>query len=258
MDEEVKVSSKVQEMVNQAFNCQVKSSVELTCEQLAALQNLNEFCVNLAVENDEVVKNPLKISYKTNEYIKQALVAICLSYSLVNPRRKMRENKDFFEKNIMIYQKNHIEKLIDFGNIVDDTVTNSIYWEIVEDWKLYVDKDCGGIKALIDEKTNLIGLDNYARGGDPLYEFARFHRKYTEKEKVVEEKSRIAAKDAFRGAVLQSVASEIAKKQLEQGKDPMEVIESLLGDNFSLTDNSKKRSPQPNKQKQIVYKPKKK
>lgn len=46
---------------------------------------------------------------------------------------------------------------------------------------IYRDRNGMGIKTLIDTKTNLVGLPDFSRGGDPVYEFARFHRKYTEK-----------------------------------------------------------------------------
>lgn len=181
MTEETKTEKDIQELIDLAFSAVVQTSVELEDDQLDALENLNQYCVNAALHNPEVIKKPLKVVYKTNEGLKEALVAICLAYSLVNPRRKLRENKEFFDKNITIYQRPGNVKFIDFGEIAPDSVQAAVYWDIIEDWKLYIDRECGGIKALVDEKTNLAGLDNYIRGGDPLYEFARFHRKYTEK-----------------------------------------------------------------------------
>lgn len=62
--------------------------------------NLNQYCVNAALHNPEVIKKPLKVVYKTNEGLKEALVAICLAYSLVNPRRKLRENKEFLTRTL--------------------------------------------------------------------------------------------------------------------------------------------------------------
>ena len=240
-----------QNLVELALSSTIFSQVPLSEAQLAALQNLNEYCVHIALQNSEVAKNPLKISYKTNEEFKMALVAFCLAYSLINPRRKLVEDKEFFDKNITIYQRADNVKEIDFGDIDPQSVDAAINWEIVEDWKLYRDNERGGIKALVDEKTNLAGLENYKRGGNPLYEFARFHRKLLEKENREAARSKIEAQNAFRNAVISSVASEAAKQQLAEGKSPMDIINSLLKeeDNLELPSN--------NSVNQIEYKNKK-
>jgi len=229
MDEQ-KLQEDIQELITQAISARIETSVPLDDDQLDALQNLNEYCVNIALTNPEVKKRPLKTAYKANEELKTALVAICLSYTLVNPRRKVWENKEFFEKNIVLYQEPDNVKFIDFGNIADETIQTAIGWDIIEDWKLYNDREYGGIKSLIDEKTNLTGLDNYIRGGDRLYEFARFQRKFTEKVRIKEEKQRDAAKIAFHNAVVQSVASEVTKQQLLAGKNPLDIIDNLLNE----------------------------
>ena len=153
---------------------------------------------------------------------------------MTNPRRKLRESKEFFEKNITIYHLPNNVKEIDFGGITPENVVEAVNWEVLEDWKLYRDNESGGIKALVDEKTNLAGLDTYQRGGDPLYEFARFHRKFTEKENKIAEESRIQAQNAFRNAVVQSVTSEVAKQQLLAGRNPMDIINSLLSQEDEL------------------------
>ena len=250
--EETKTAKDIQELIDLAFSAVIETSVPLENDQLDALENLSQYCVNSALHNPEVIKRPLKVVYKANEALKEALVAICLAYSLINPRRKLRENKEFFEKNITIYQRPGNIKFIDFGQIAPDSVQAAVYWEIVEDWKLYCDKECGGIKALVDEKTNLAGLDNYIRGGDPIYEFARFHRKYTEKTKIQEEKSKISAQDAFRNAVVQSVAAEVTKQQLLEGKNPMEIIDTLLNQasSYQAPKIERRREPEP---RQIGY-----
>lgn len=252
MNEEER-QAEIQELVNQAFNAEIETSVALDAEQLDALRNLNEYCVHSAWNNPEVVKRPLKIAYKTNDELKQALVAICLSYALVNPRRKNWENKEFFEKNIFIHPRPNNVKFIDFGDIAAETVQTAICWEIIEDWKLYNDRDCGGIRALIDEKTNLTGLDNYAVGGNRLYEFARFQRKFTEKTRIKEEKQKDAAKEAFRNAVMQSVAAEVTKQQLLEGKNPLDIIDNLLSDFDNRNNPKTERIPTGNRVPQISF-----
>lgn len=230
----------IQSLIDQAMSCTIVSSVELHPQQMDALQNLNDYCVNLVLQTPEVIRDPLKIIYKSSEEFKLALVAICLCQALTNPRRKIRENKEFFEKNITIYNHANNVKEINFGALDPFNVADAIYWEIIEDWKLYRDNECGGIKALVDEKTRLTGLDTYQRGGDPLYEFARFHRKFTEKENKIAEQSKIEAQNAFRNAVVQSVATEVAKQQLMQGKNPMDIINSLLSQEDNLQIGSQK------------------
>ena len=121
MTEETKTEKDIQELIDLAFSAVVQTSVELEDDQLDALENLNQYCVNAALHNPEVIKKPLKVVYKTNEGLKEALVAICLAYSLVNPRRKLRENKEFFDKNITIYQRPGNVKFIDFGEIAPDS-----------------------------------------------------------------------------------------------------------------------------------------
>ena len=87
----------IQNLINQARTCTITCNVELHPEQMDALQNLNEYCVNLVLQTPEVVREPLKIVYKSNEEFKFALIAFCLCQSLTNPRRKVKESKEFFE-----------------------------------------------------------------------------------------------------------------------------------------------------------------
>lgn len=249
----------IQQIIDDSFYSKIKTEVFLDNDQIKALENLNQYCVNSALENPEVIKDPRKLPYKSNLELKRALVAICLAQALVNPRRKMNERKEFFELNISIYQRENAVKIIDFGKIHPENVQAAIYWEIVEDWKLYNDKSMGGIKALVDEKTNLIGLPNFIRGGDPMYEFARFTRKYTEKVNKQEEQSKLALQDAYRAAVVQSVASEVTKQQLLEGKNPIDVINNLLSqtDQMQISKPRTKRDRSEDKPEvpQITYEP---
>lgn len=232
----------IQQIIDESFYAELETNVILDKDQIAALRNLNQYCVNIALETPEVMKDPRKIPYKSNAELQRALVAICLAQALVNPRRKNIERKEFFEFNINIYQKENAIKQISFGAVHPENVQAAIYWDVVEDWKLYNDKSMGGIKALVDEKTNLVGLPSFARGGDPMYEFARFHRKFAEKVNKQEEDSRLMVKDAFRTAVVQSVASEVTKQQLIEGKNPMDIINNLL----SQTDQMQIGTARPN------------
>lgn len=232
-----------QNLINMALQCTVSSLVPLAQEQLDALQNLHEYCVHLALKNPEVAKHPLKIVYKTNEEFKMALVSFCLAYSLTNPLRKLVEDKDFFEKNITVYHQHNNVKEIDFGEIEQQTVVGAINWEIVEDWKLYRDSERDGIRALVEEKTDMLGLEDYKRGGNPMYEFARFHRKFVEKEKRAEHKNKQEMQNAYRTAVISSVTSEVAKQQLLEGKNPVDIINALLKQSDDLDIKKSDKTP---------------
>lgn len=228
MDANQKFQKIIQNLIRKAIDVDIVSEVALEYEQLEALQNLNEYCVNQVLSDTEVVYDPRKINYKTNQELKAAVVAMLLCQSLTNPSRKTIENKEYFEENITVFMQDEFTKVIGFGDIPPQNVEEAIYEDIIEDWKIYRNKSGLGIIALMDEKTNLTGIDNYRRGGDPLYEFARFHRKYTEKEKAKEEKRRESAQEAFRNALVQSLALEVSKQQLLAGRDPMELIDSLF------------------------------
>ena len=66
MTEETKTEKDIQELIDLAFSAVVQTSVELEDDQLDALENLNQYCVNAALHNPEVIKKPLKVVYKTN------------------------------------------------------------------------------------------------------------------------------------------------------------------------------------------------
>lgn len=228
MDENKKLQKIIQSFIRKATEVEIVSEVPLSEEQLDALQGLNSYCVSQVLSDPEVVYDPRKINYKANQELKMAVVAMCLAQSLINPVRRNRENKEFFEENINIYMGDEKHKVIEFGAIHPENVSDALFEEIIEDWKIYRDREGFGIKALIDEKTNLTGLNNFNRGGDPIYEFARFRRKYTEKEKVKEEKRRESAQEAFRNAMVQSLASEVARQQLLEGRNPLELLDQLF------------------------------
>lgn len=231
----------IQNLIQKAVNVEIISEVPLEFCQTEDLLSLNEYCVHQVLSDPEVVLDPRKINYKTNQELKAALVAFCLAQSLTNPLRKTRENKEWFEENISIYMQDEHTKVIGFGEIAPENVQQALFTDIIEDWKIYRDKEGFGIKTLIDEKTNLAGLDNYQRGGDPVYEFARFHRKYTEKERRREEKAREAAQDAFRAALVQSLAQEAAKQQLLKGENPLQLLEQIFN---SAGPKTARRQPQ--------------
>jgi len=219
---------KLEALVNKIAAVRVIANVELAQEQLEALQVLRGYCLNQALDDPEVRRDPRKLRYKTAQELKYSLVAICLAQALINPARRHIENKEYFVNNIQVATADRDWDRIDFGMVAARQVQEAVYPEIVNDWMIYRDRNGMGIKTLIDAKTNLVGLADFNRGGDPIYEFARFHRKYTEKEHRQQEQSRLAAQDAFRNAMVQQVAVEMTKQQMLAGKNPMELIDMLF------------------------------
>lgn len=228
MIDQKKLKKLIQSGIDKAVNVNISSDVPFSLEQIEVLEDLNEYCVNQVLSDEEVIFDPRKIPYKANQEMHDALTAMCLSQSLVNPNRKTIENKEFFAHNITIQVPEPGKKAINFGRIETAHVLDAVYPEISEDWKIYRDKKGMGIKALIDEKTNLEGLSNYQRGGDPIYEFARFHRKYTEKERAKENRARESAQEAFRNEMAKTLATKITEQQLLEGRNPMELMEMLF------------------------------
>jgi hypothetical protein len=164
----------------------------------------------------------------TNQEMKYALTAICLAGNLINPMRKHREDLRFFLDNIAVTTEDNNIRYINFGKINPYDVQDAIYYDIVEDWKIYRDKEGQGIITLMDDKTNLVRIDGFEAGGNPLYEFARFHRKYTEKEHRKQERAREEAQIAFRNEMARTIANKVTEQQLLEGKNPMELMEMLF------------------------------
>ena len=196
MDANQKFQKIIRNFIHRAAEAKIVSEIPLEQEQLNALQELNRYCVNQVLNDTEVIYDPRKINYKSNQELKAALVAMLLSRALTDPSRRRVENKEYFAENVTVYMQSDDTKVLGFGELAPYQVQESLYPEIINDWMIYRDNAGLGIKALIDNKTNLVGLDTYRAGGDPIYEFARFHRKYTEKEHEKEEKRRESAQEA--------------------------------------------------------------
>ena len=148
----------------------------------------------------------------------------------MNHRSKNKYTKEFFEGNIFVETTDNDTIYIKFENIEDKIVDNAINPELIFDWMVYRDDEGRGIFALINEKVcDIDDLKDYNTGGDPVYEFARFQKKYHIYRKTKETKSKESAQEAFRNAVAQQVAAHITAQQLLEGKDPMEFVNMLFG-----------------------------
>jgi hypothetical protein len=133
-------------------------------------------------------------------------------------------------------------KTISFGAIPQDLVQEAIYDSIVEDWRIYRDREGMNIKSLVDVKTNFTGLSGFMRGGNSVQEFARFNRKYYEKEKKKEERAREELENTMRAAIAQNIFSKMTDQMLEAGKSPQEIMDSLMNSLEYKPQNQKSRN----------------
>lgn len=243
MNREQILQQTMDELVRRAIGNNLISDVSLGFNQMQALSDLNEYCVYQTLGDDEVMRDPRKLAYKSNQELQLALQAICLSQSLIRPNRTYKENREFFSSNITVMMLDNGTKSVSFGAVMPDLVQEAIYAGIVEDWKVYRDREGMNIKSLIDVKTNFTGLSGFLRGGNSVQEFARFNRKYFEKEKKKEEQARTELENAMRNAVAQNLFSKMTEQMLEAGKSPQEIMDSLMN-SLEYKPQNKSRVPQ--------------
>lgn len=228
----------MQNIVNRAVGINIMSDVPLSFSQMQDLFNLNVYCVQQTLSDEEVARDPRKLTYKANHELAVALQAICLSQSMIRPQRTHKETKAFFSDNISVSMSQDGIKHVSFGAVMPDLVQEAIYTGIVEDWKIYRDREGMKIKSLIDVKTNFTGLSGYMRGGDCVNEFARFNRKFFEREKGREERAKESMQNAMRSAVIQNLFSKMTDNLLLEGKSPQEIMTMLLNSNEFMTNKN--------------------
>ena len=228
MDKNQILEDTMRELIGRAIGKNLTTDVPLSLNQMQDLSLLNEYCVIQTLSDDEVMRDPRKLAYKSNEELQLALSALCLSQSMIRPNRSYKETRDFFSSNISVNMLADNTKSITFGKIPSDLVAQAIYREIIEDWKIYRDREGMHIKSLVDIKTNFTGLSGYMRGGNCVQEFARFNRKFFEKEKKKEERAREELQNSMRTAVAQSLLSKMTDQMLAEGKSPQEIMSTLF------------------------------
>ena len=144
----------------------------------------------------------------------------------------------FFEEQIKIIQDSKNQKVIDFGSIRPQLVQQSFIPEVIDDWILYRDINGDGIHALMDKKTYLQGLKTYTRGGHPVYEFARFYRRFMEDklaQKADEQKT-------IKEIAIKSLTDQVIHQQLAKGISPQQLLESITKNDVSmLLDNTEEK-----------------
>lgn len=249
MNKEQILQKTMNQLIDRAIGKNLISNISLSLNQMQDLSNLNEYCVMQTLGDEEVIKDPRKLAYKANQEFQLALQAICLSQSLIRPNRSYKENRQFFSSNITVTMLEDGTKSISFGKITPDLVQEAIYTGIIEDWKIYRDREGMNIKSLVDVKTNFTGLSGFMRGGNSVQEFARFNRKYFEKEKIKEEHAREELENSMRAAIAQNIFSKMTDQMLEAGKSPQEIMDSLINSlEYKPQKASKRKIPQIDRQ----------
>ena len=229
MNKEQILQQAMSKLIERAIGNNLITDVPLGFSQMQALDVLNRYCVEQTLGDEEVMRDPRKLAYKSNQEMQLALSALCLSQSLIRPKRNYKETREFFSSNISVTMAEDGAKVISFGKIPVDLVQEAIYDSIVEDWRIYRDREGMNIKSLVDVKTNFTGLSGFMRGGNQVQEFARFNRKYFEKEKRKEERAREDLENSMRAAIAQNVMSKMTEQLLAEGKSPQEIMDSLMG-----------------------------
>ncbi len=227
-DKQQLIEEAINKIIERACNQQIQSNIALDEEQLELLRQLNIFCVHQSLYDSEVKRDPRKIPYMSSRELKIALISLCLARSLMNPRAPKNYNKEYFEENINIETLNSNIKNITFKNISEKEVDKALNIELICDWMIYRDQNGKGIRALMDEKNFYQDLEDYQKGGHPVYEFARFERKFYEHKQGKERIAKENAQEAFRNTIVQQVATEIAKQQIALGQNPMELVNLLF------------------------------
>ncbi|MBR1604912.1 MAG: hypothetical protein IJ660_02260 [Alphaproteobacteria bacterium] len=245
MDKNQILQETMNQLIERAIGKNLLTDVPLGFRQMQALDTLNRYCVEQTLGDEEVMRDPRKLAYKSNQELQLALSALCLSQSLIRSKRSYKETREFFSSNIVVTMNESGLKSVSFGKIAPDLVQEAIYDSIVEDWKIYRDREGMNIKSLIDVKTNFTGLSGFLRGGNKVQEFARFNRKYFEKEKKKEERARENLENSMRAAIAQNVMSKMTDKLLAEGKSPQEIMDSLMN---SLEYKPQKQKTRPSPQ----------
>lgn len=244
MDKNQILQQTLEQLIRRAVGQDIVTDVPLGFQQMQALYMLNRYCVEQTLGDEEVMRDPRKLAYKSNQELQLALSALCLSQSLIRPKRSYKETREFFSANIAVTMNENGLKSVSFGKIAPDLVQEAIYDSIVEDWKIYRDREGMNIKSLVDVKTNFTGLSGFVRGGNKVQEFARFNRKYFEKEKKKEERVREDLENSMRAAIAQNVMSKMTDKLLAEGKSPQEIMNSLMN-SLEYKPQNQKRKPSP-------------
>lgn len=249
------------DFVNKVINKPMIIHPDLPEDIVKQLYRLHLYCCQQAVFEPAVKRNPFILGFHAVQEMKLALVAIFISYRLINPHCPYSWSKEFFYKNINIDKTSEGNTTILFGRIPSSAIIEAINEDVVTDWFIYREHDHNGVRTLMDIKNNLLTIPDYVRGGDPASEFSRFERKMQEEKNRVQKRKDEALDIEFRKVMVQKIAEETANKLISSGMNKTELMNKIFRADLSslLEDdreekNYKTDTIQNSKKKNVVVK----
>ena len=222
---QVKIENEIHKIVRKASDVEFVTDVPLNDVQMALLKELNNFSVSQTLYDEEVQKDPRKILYKTNQMLKESLVALCLTQVLINKRSKGYYTKEYFDANIDVSTVAEGVKQINFGKCESSEVLAAINEEKVFDWILYCQGR--GIEAFVMEKTDCRGVNGFVPGGHQTYEFARFEKLSDEEKRRKQAIEKEALQLEFKQSFLRELAAGMAQKQIDNPQ-VLDIVKSIF------------------------------
>ena len=222
---QVKIENEIHKIVKKASDVEIVTDVPLNDVQMTLLKELNNFSVSQTLYDEEVQRDPRKILYKTNQMLKESVVALCLTQVLINKRSKGYYTKEYFDANIDVSTVADGVKKINFGKCETSEVLAAINEEKVFDWILYCQGR--GTEAFVMEKTDCRGVDGFVPGGPQTYEFARFEKLSDEEKRRKQAIEKEALQLEFKQSFLRELATGMAQKQIDNPQ-VLDIVKSIF------------------------------
>ena len=222
---QLKIENEIHKIVKKASDVEIVTDAPLDDIQIVLLKELNNFSVSQTLYDEEVQKDPRKILYKTNQILKESLVALCLTQVMINKRSKGYYTKEYFDANIDVSTVADGVKKINFGKCESSEVLAAINEEKVFDWILYCQGR--GIEAFVMEKTDCRGIEGFVPGGKQTYEFARFEKLSDEEKRRKQAIEKEALQLEFKQSFLRELAIGMAQKQIDNPQI-LDIVKSIF------------------------------
>ncbi|MBE6451443.1 MAG: hypothetical protein E7016_05725 [Alphaproteobacteria bacterium] len=222
---QLKIENEIRKIVKKASDVEIVTDAPLDDIQITLLKELNNFSVSQTLYDEEVQKDPRKILYKTNQILKESLVALCLTQVMINKRSKGYYTKEYFDANIDVSTVADGVKKINFGKCESSEVLAAINEEKVFDWILYCQGR--GIEAFVMEKTDCRGIEGFVPGGKQTYEFARFEKLSDEEKRRKQAIEKEALQLEFKQSFLRELAIGMAQKQIDNPQI-LDIVKSIF------------------------------
>ena len=222
---QLKIENEIHKIVKKASDVEIVTDAPLDDIQMTLLKELNNFSVSQTLYDEEVQKDPRKILYKTNQILKESLVALCLTQVMINKRSKGYYTKEYFDANIDVSTIADGVKKINFGKCESSEVLAAINEEKVFDWILYCQGR--GIEAFVMEKTDCRGIEGFVPGGKQTYEFARFEKLSDEEKRRKQAIEKEALQLEFKQSFLRELATGMAQRQIDNPQI-LDIVKSIF------------------------------